>query len=143
MYIGNYFSLIFLTLIDLNFVVFFISLCNPAGFEPVLSPSFPQLCVFHTIVLVYFVTYWEKKNTVLMAATYLCSGCHVFICWLLPTDIGLFIVIAVFTMDLHLESPSTHTNMDTVISLPFSILLENLGWMLFCVCQTRDFLWLF
>jgi len=51
-----------------------------------------------------------------MAATYLCSGCHVFVCWLLPTDTGLLIVIAVFTMDLHLELPSTHTNVDTIIA---------------------------
>lgn len=66
-----------------------------------------------------------------MAATYLCSGCHVFIYWLLPADKVLFVVTAVFTMDLHLKLPS---NMDTAISLPFSILLENPDWMLFCIC---------
>lgn len=95
------------------------------------------------VLLFQFINYQEKKKTGLMAATYLCSGYHVFICWSLPTDRGLFIVIPVFTRDLHLESPSIHTNMETVLSLPFSLLLQNLDWMLFCVCQTCNFLWLF
>lgn len=61
-------SLIFLTFIGLSFVVPLYFPCNPAQFEINLPPSFLQLCGFYTTIVVYFVNYQERKNTVLMEA---------------------------------------------------------------------------